>query len=158
MKTRTPNEINRLLRTLQTHPLEIEKAWLRIFCLLMNFGAPSVRQRVSKLIILGAKRHRTTHQEIIRKSSSKNLQFWCQSHTKMTPTLVHNIAPNCANKLQRNMLWKNMCLRKCKLCKSNVQTSVFEGFANRMQDDGNQQKYSKENIYKNPYKIDDKSV
>ncbi len=34
-----------------------------------------------------------------------------------------------------------MCLRKCKLCKSNLKTSVFEDFANWMQDDGNQQKY-----------------
>ena len=39
-----------------------------------------------------------------------------------------------------------MCLRKCKLCKSNVKTSVFEGFANWMQDDGNQQKYFKNYI------------
>ena len=78
----------------------------------------------------------------------------------MTPTLVQNITTNGANKLQRNMsrkLLKNMCLRKCKLCKSNVKTIVFEGFANWMQDDGNQQKYLK-NIYKNPAKIDDKSV
>ena len=34
-----------------------------------------------------------------------------------------------------------MCLRKCKLSKSKVKISVFEGFANWMQDDGNQQKY-----------------
>ena len=41
---------------------------------------------------------------------------------------------------------KNMCLRKCKLCESKVKTSVFEGFANWMQDDGNQQKYFKKYI------------
>ena len=39
-----------------------------------------------------------------------------------------------------------MCLRNCKLCKSNVKTNVFEGFANWMQDDGNQQKYFKKYI------------
>jgi hypothetical protein len=62
----------------------------------------------------------------------------------MTSTLVQNITTNGANKLQRNMsgkLFKNMCLRKCKLCKSNVNTNVFEGFANWMQDDETQQKY-----------------
>ena len=55
-----------------------------------------------------------------------------------------------------------MCLRKCKLCKSksNVKTSVFEGFANWMQDDGNQQKYFKKYIkiltklMTNPCRID----
>ena len=64
----------------------------------------------------------------------------------MTPTLVQNITTNDANKLQRNMsrkLLKNMCLRKCKLCKSNVKTSVFEAFANWMYDHENQQKYMK---------------
>ena len=53
-----------------------------------------------------------------------------------------------------------MCLRKCKLCKSNVKTIVFEGFANWMQDDGNQQKYFKqyikifEKMMTNPCRID----
>ena len=53
-----------------------------------------------------------------------------------------------------------MCLRKGKLCKSNANTSVFEGFANWMQDDGNQQKYFKkyikifEKLMTNPCKID----
>ena len=55
---------------------------------------------------------------------------------------------------------KYMCLRKCKLCKSNAKTIVFEGFANWMQDDGNQQKYFKqyikiiEQLMTNPCKID----
>ena len=53
-----------------------------------------------------------------------------------------------------------MCLRKCKLCKSNVKTNVFEGFANWMLLDGNQQKYFKkyikvlEQLMTNPCKID----
>ena len=54
-----------------------------------------------------------------------------------------------------------MCLRKCKLCKSNIKTSVFEGFAYWMLDDGNQQKYFKhiyikilEKLMTNPCKID----
>ena len=53
-----------------------------------------------------------------------------------------------------------MFLRKCKLCKSNLKTSVFEGFAKWMQDDGNQQKYFKTYIkifaklMTNPCKID----
>ena len=53
-----------------------------------------------------------------------------------------------------------MCLRKCKLCKSNLKTSVFEDFANWMQDDGNQQKYFNKYIkiitklMTNPCKID----
>jgi hypothetical protein len=38
-------------------------------------GAPKVRQRDPKWIILVAKRRRKTHQEIIRKSVSKNFQF-----------------------------------------------------------------------------------
>ena len=50
-----------------------------------------------------------------------------------------------------------MSLRQCKLWKNNVKTTVFEGFANWMQDDGNQQKYFK-NIYKHRSKIDDESV
>ena len=56
-----------------------------------------------------------------------------------------------------------MCLRKCKQCKSNVKTSVFEGFANWMQDDGNQQKYFKKHIeilaklMKNPCRIDSRN-
>ena len=40
----------------------------------MIFGAPEVRQRDPKWIILGAKRRRKTHQEIIRKSVSKKIQ------------------------------------------------------------------------------------
>jgi hypothetical protein len=56
-------------------------------------------------------------------------------------------------------LWKNMCLRKCKLCRSNVKKHVFEGFANWMQDDGNQQKYFKNmktlpQLMTNPCRID----
>ena len=53
-----------------------------------------------------------------------------------------------------------MCFRKSKLCKSNVKTNVFEGFANWMQDDGNQQKYFKKylnnlpKLMTNPCKID----
>ena len=53
-----------------------------------------------------------------------------------------------------------MCLRKCKLCKSNVKTIVFEGFANWMQDHGNQHKHFKQDIkiiaklMTNPCKID----
>ena len=53
-----------------------------------------------------------------------------------------------------------MCLRKCKLCKSNVKTNVFEGFANWMQDDGNQQKYFEKylkilpKLMTNPCRID----
>ena len=53
-----------------------------------------------------------------------------------------------------------MCLRQCKLCKSKVNKSVFEGFANWMQDDGNQKKYFKQNtqilakLITNPCKID----
>ena len=39
-----------------------------------------------------------------------------------------------------------MCLRKCKLCKSNVKTKCVEGFANWMQDHGNQQKHFKQYI------------
>ena len=114
---------------------EIQKAWLREIVFLMNFGAPKGRQKDPKRIILGAKRRRKTHQEIVRKSVSKKLQFLCQIHAKMTPTLVQNKTTNGANKLQRNMsrkLYKNMCLRKCKLCKSNVKTSVFEAIANWM--------------------------
>ena len=80
----------------------------------------------------------------------------------MTPTLVQNIATKYANKLQRNMsrIKEKMCLRKCKLCKSNVKTIVFEGFANWIQDDGNQQKYVKQYIkilpklMTNPCRID----
>ena len=51
-------------------------------------------------------------------------------------------------------------LRKCKLCKSNVKTNVFERFSNWMQGHGNQQKHFKEYItilaklMTNPYKID----
>ena len=57
-----------------------------------------------------------------------------------------------------------MCLRKYKLCKNNVNTSVFEGFANWMLDDGNQQKYFKkyikiiEKLMTNPCKIDARNV
>ena len=53
-----------------------------------------------------------------------------------------------------------MYLRKCTLCKSKVKTNVFEGFANWMQDDGNQQKYFNkyikilEKLMTNPCKID----
>ena len=81
----------------------------------------------------------------------------------MTPTLVQNITTNGANKLQRNMSrksLKNMCLRKCKLCKSNVKTNVFEAFANWMSDHGNQHKYFKKHIkivaqlMTNPCRID----
>ena len=53
-----------------------------------------------------------------------------------------------------------MCLRKCKLCKSNVKISVFEAFANWMYDHENQQKYFKKHtkilakLMNNPCRID----
>ena len=44
----------------------------------MNFGAPKVRQRDPKWIILAAKGRRKTHQGIIRKSVLKKLSFDAQ--------------------------------------------------------------------------------
>ena len=49
----------------------------------MNFGAPKGRQKDTKFIILGAKRRRKTHQEIVTNSVSKKLQFWYQNHAKI---------------------------------------------------------------------------
>ena len=51
-------------------------------------------------------------------------------------------------------------MRKCKLHKSTLETNVFEGFANWMQDHGNQHKHFKKymqilaKLMTNPYKID----
>jgi hypothetical protein len=66
------------------------------------------------------------------------------------------VQTNCSETCLGNYLKTCVC-ESVNYPKGNVKTSVFEGFANWMQDDGNQQKYFK-NIYKNPYKIDDKSV
>ena len=54
---------------------EIPKTWLRKIRFLMNFGAPKGHPKDPKQIILGAKRRRKTHQEIVRKSVSEKLQL-----------------------------------------------------------------------------------
>ena len=67
--------------------------------------------------------------------------------------LVHNILKNDAINSSETCLEiyekkrkKERCLRKCKLCQSNVKTIVFEDFANWMQDHENQHKYFKKYI------------
>ena len=103
MKKLIQNEIKRPPVTLPTHPFEIQKAWFLKIWFVMNFGSPKVRQRYPKWAILGTKRRQKTHQEIIRKSVSKQLKFWCQNHAKTTPTLAQNITANGAKKMQQNM-------------------------------------------------------
>ena len=59
--------------------------------------------------------------------------------------IINNDATNCSDTCLETYE-KNMCLRKCKSCKSKVKTSVVDGSANWMQDHGNQQKYFNKHI------------
>ena len=150
MEKLTQNEIKRPPGTLQTHPLEIQKACLR-----------KGRQRGHKWIILGAKRRQQTHSEIVINSVSKKLQSQWQKYTKFTPTLVHDIIIKRCNKLQRNMarhLWKNMCLRRGKTCKRNVNLSVFLGGGRRLDVEPWKSTNILQQINKHPCKMDYKSM